>query len=79
MQGVWAKFAGPTRNEGKVVEDAELEAILSEDSCRQTEEELSESLGISEQAISKRLKQLEMIDKEEYWVPHELKPRRDVE
>ena len=41
----------------KVVEDAELEAILSEDS-RQTQEELSESLGISQQAISKRLKQL---------------------
>ena len=41
----------------KVVEDAELEAILSEDS-RQTQEELSESLGNSQQAISKRLKQL---------------------
>nr|CDS31992.1 Mariner Mos1 transposase [Hymenolepis microstoma] len=61
----------------KVVEEAELEAILSEDSC-QTEEELSESLGISEQAISKHLKQLGMIEKEGYWVPHKLK-QRDVE
>nr|CDS30438.1 transposase [Hymenolepis microstoma] len=33
---------------------------------------------ISEQAISKCLKELEMIEKELYWVPHELKPR-DVE
>nr|CDS33127.2 gamma aminobutyric acid receptor subunit [Hymenolepis microstoma] len=63
---------------GKVVGDAELEAILSEDSC-QTREELSESLGVSEQAISKQLKQLGMIEKGGYWVPHELKPRRGVE
>nr|CDS33394.2 hypothetical transcript [Hymenolepis microstoma] len=54
-------------------------AILSEDSY-QTQEELSESLvGISEQAFSKRLKQLGMIEKEGYWVPHELKLRGDVE
>nr|CDS27328.1 Mariner Mos1 transposase [Hymenolepis microstoma]CUU00256.1 Mariner Mos1 transposase [Hymenolepis microstoma] len=34
---------------------------------------------VSQQAISKRLKQLGMIEKEGYWVPHqELKPR-DVE
>nr|CDS34418.1 Mariner Mos1 transposase [Hymenolepis microstoma] len=35
-------------------------------------------VGISEQAISKRPKQLEMIAKEGSWVPHKLKPR-DVE
>nr|CUU98081.1 hypothetical transcript [Hymenolepis microstoma] len=51
-------------------------AVLSEDSCQT--EELSESLSISGQATSKRLKQLGIIEKEEYWVPHELKPR-DVE
>nr|CDS25272.1 histone lysine N methyltransferase SETMAR [Hymenolepis microstoma] len=38
-------------------------AILSEDSC-QAQEELSESLGISMQAISKRMKQLGMFKKE---------------
>nr|CDS31303.1 Mariner Mos1 transposase [Hymenolepis microstoma]CUU98183.1 Mariner Mos1 transposase [Hymenolepis microstoma]CUU98239.1 Mariner Mos1 transposase [Hymenolepis microstoma] len=36
-------------------------------------------VGISEQAISKRLKQLGIIEKEGYWVLRELKPRRDVE
>nr|CDS32671.1 Mariner Mos1 transposase [Hymenolepis microstoma]CUU99735.1 Mariner Mos1 transposase [Hymenolepis microstoma] len=36
-------------------------------------------MGISQQTISKRLKQLEVIKKEGYWVPNqELKPRRDV-
>nr|CDS35058.1 Mariner Mos1 transposase [Hymenolepis microstoma] len=48
----------------KVVEDAELK--VSEDLCH-TQEELSESLGISEQAISKCLKQLGMIEKEGCW------------
>nr|CDS28081.1 transposase [Hymenolepis microstoma] len=51
--------------------------VLSKDSCRHTQEELS--VVISGQAISKRLKQLGMIEKEGYWVPHELKPRGDVE
>ena len=37
----------------KVFEDAELEALLSEDS-RQTQEELARSLGVTQQAISKR-------------------------
>nr|CDS28431.1 Mariner Mos1 transposase [Hymenolepis microstoma] len=32
-------------------------------------------MGMSEQAISKRLKRLGMIEKEGYWVLHELKPR----
>nr|CDS26849.1 Mariner Mos1 transposase [Hymenolepis microstoma] len=36
-------------------------------------------VGINEQAISKHLKQLGMIEKEGYWVSHELKPRGDVE
>nr|CDS33306.1 Mariner Mos1 transposase [Hymenolepis microstoma] len=55
-------------------------ASLSEDSCPDVEEGLSESLsGISEQAISKRLKQSGMTEKDGYWVLHELKPRRDVE
>nr|CDS30341.1 histone lysine N methyltransferase SETMAR [Hymenolepis microstoma] len=69
-------FAVENRHSGggeKVVEDAELEAILSEDLC-QIQEELSESLDINEQAISKRLKQLKMIQREGYWVPNKLKP-----
>nr|CDS33385.1 Mariner Mos1 transposase [Hymenolepis microstoma] len=60
-------FAVEERHSGrveKVVEDAGLKA--------------SDSL-VNGQAISKRLKQLGMIERERYWAPHELKPRRDVE
>ncbi|GFX23161.1 mariner Mos1 transposase [Trichonephila clavipes] len=38
----------------KVFEDAELEALLDQDSC-QTQQELAGSLGVTQQAISKRL------------------------
>lgn len=61
----------------KVFEDAELEALLNEDSC-QSQEELARSLGVTQQAISKRLKDMGMIQKQGNWVPYELKPR-DVE
>nr|CDS26303.1 Mariner Mos1 transposase [Hymenolepis microstoma]CUU99296.1 Mariner Mos1 transposase [Hymenolepis microstoma] len=54
----------------KVVEDRELEMLKKNYQ--------NHWVGISEQVISKRLKQLGMIEKEGYWVPHELKPR-DVE
>nr|CDS26096.1 Mariner Mos1 transposase [Hymenolepis microstoma] len=70
-------FAVEDRHSGgreKVVQGAELEAILSGNSC-QTQEDLSESLGISQQVISKRLKQLGMIEKGEHWESHELKSR----
>ena len=61
----------------KKFEDAELEALLDEDSC-QTQEELAKSFGVTRQAISHRLKLLGMIQKQGNWVPYELKPR-DVE
>ena len=60
----------------KVFEDAELEALLEQDSC-QNQEELARSLGVT-QAISKRHKAMGMIQKQGNWVPYELKPR-DVE
>lgn len=65
--------------EGRPVkfEDAELEALLDQDSC-QTQEELAETLGVTQETISNRLKALGMVQKERHWVPHELKPR-DVE
>ena len=59
----------------KVFED--LEALLEQDSC-QNQEELARSLGVTQQAISKRLKAMGMIQKQGNWVPYELKPR-DVE
>jgi len=48
----------------KVFEDAELKALLDQDSCR-TQEELAGSLGVTQQAISKRLKVTGMIQKQE--------------
>ena len=59
----------------KVFEDAELEALLEQDSC-QNQEELA--LGVTQQAISKRLKAMGIIQKQGNLVPYELKPR-DVE
>ena len=61
----------------KIFEDFELKALLAEDSC-QAQEELAESLGMTQQAISKCLKAMGMIQKQGNWVPYELKPR-DVE
>ena len=58
----------------KKFEDEELEALLDEDYC-QTQEELAESLGVTQAAISKRLKAAGYIRKQGNWVPHELKPR----
>lgn len=58
----------------KVYEDAELEALLNQDSC-QTQEELAFTLGVTQQAISHRLKSLGMIQKQGHWVPYELTPR----
>lgn len=60
--------------EKKIFKVEALEILLDEDSC-QTEEELAESLGLNQQAISKRLKAIGMIRKAENWVPYELKPR----
>ncbi|UYV74653.1 SETMAR [Cordylochernes scorpioides] len=54
-------------------EDAELEALLDEDSS-QTQEELTETLGVTQQAISNRLKVMGMVQKQGNWVPYELKP-----
>ncbi|EGI61711.1 Mariner Mos1 transposase [Acromyrmex echinatior] len=61
----------------KVFEDAELKALLDQDSC-QNQKELARSLGVSQSAISKRLKAMGMIQKQGNWMPYELKPR-DVE
>nr|CDS34566.1 Mariner Mos1 transposase [Hymenolepis microstoma]CUU97805.1 Mariner Mos1 transposase [Hymenolepis microstoma] len=61
----------------KFVEDAELEA--SDSRVKLKKNYRNHWVGISEQAILKRLKQLGMIEKEEYWVLHNLKSRGDVE
>ncbi|EGI70029.1 Mariner Mos1 transposase [Acromyrmex echinatior] len=61
----------------KVFEDAELKVLHDQDSC-QNQKELAQSLGVTQSAISKRLKAMGMIQKQGNWVPYELKPR-DVE
>jgi len=61
----------------KAFEDAELMAILEEDSC-QTQEEMAIALGTTQQTISSRLKAMGMVQKQGNWLPYELKPR-DIE
>ena len=70
-------FAAEDRHGGaieKIFEDSKLEAILPEDSC-QTQKKLAELLGVTQQAISKRVKATGMIQKHGNWVPYELKLR----
>ena len=51
----------------KKYEDEELEALLDEDCCK-TQVELGESLGVTQAAISKRLKASGYIQKQRNWV-----------
>ena len=55
-------------------EDVELESLLDEDSC-QMQEALAITLGVTQQAISHRLKSIGMTQKQGNWVPYELTPR----
>jgi len=49
--------------ERRIFEDAELEALLEQDSC-QNQEKLARSLGVTQQAILKRLKAMGIIQKQ---------------
>jgi len=52
----------PRSGQPKKFEDKELEALFEEDQS-QTQEELAESLGVTQQAISVRLRVMGMIQK----------------
>jgi len=54
----------------KKFEDKELEALLEENQ-RQTQDELAESLGVTQQAVSVRLRAMGMIQKQRNWMPYE--------
>ncbi|UYV62475.1 hypothetical protein LAZ67_2000729 [Cordylochernes scorpioides] len=56
-------------------EDAELQALLDEDST-QTQEKLAKQLQVSQGAVSLRLNSLGMTQKLSRWVPHELSERQ---
>ncbi|EGI67651.1 Mariner Mos1 transposase, partial [Acromyrmex echinatior] len=62
----------PRSGQPKKFEDKELEALLEEDQS-QTQEELAESLGVIQQAVSARLKAMRIVQKQGNWVPYELK------
>ena len=70
----------PRSGQPKKFKDKELEALLEEDQQiqSQTQEELAESLGVTQQAVSVRLRAMGMIQKQGNWMSYELKPR-DVE
>ena len=58
----------PRSGQPKKFEDKELEALFEED---QSQEELAESLGITQQAVSIQLRAMGMIQKQGNWVPYE--------
>ena len=58
----------------KNFEDEELEKLLHENSCK-AQVEIAESLRVDHTTVSKRLKALGMIQKQEHWVLYELKSR----
>jgi len=60
----------------KKIRRQKLEALLEDQN--QTQEELVESLRVTQQAVSVRLRAMGMIQKQWNWVPYELK-LRDVE
>ena len=70
--------------EPKKFEDKELEALLEEDQSqasrikRKRRRIIAESLKVTQQTVSVRLRAMRMIQKQGNWVPYELKPR-DVE
>ena len=64
----------PRCGQPKNFEDKELEALLDENPT-QTQDELVNTLGVTQKSVSVQLKSMEMIQKQDNWVPYELKSR----
>ena len=64
----------PCCGQPKNFEEKELEALLDENPT-QTQEELADTLGVTQQAVTVRLKSMIMIQKQGIWVPYELKSK----
>lgn len=62
-------------NRPKKFEDAELQALLDQDDTL-SQKILGEQLGVSQKAISDRLRAMGKIQKSGKWVPHELNDRQ---
>lgn len=60
------------------VEHEQLQALLDENSA-QTQKELAEQVGVTQQTVSNRLHAMGKIHKEGRWVPHELSQRNKDE
>ena len=58
----------------KIFENSKLETLLAEDSCP-TQEELAKLLAVTQQAISKRLRAMGIIQKEGNCILYESKPK----
>jgi len=61
----------------KKFEDAELQALLGEDSCLSLDR-LAKELNVDRSTVGKRLHAMGMVQKEGNWVPYKLK-ERDME
>ena len=59
----------------KKFEDEDLEALLDEDRC-QILKQLSDTLNVTEMAVSEGLHNLGLVQKAENWLPHELSERQ---
>ncbi|KAL6266174.1 hypothetical protein P5V15_003034 [Pogonomyrmex californicus] len=67
----WRERYEPRAGRPQKIETDELQALLDINSA-QTEKELAEQLGVTQQTISVRLYTMGKVQKEGRWVPHEL-------
>ncbi|KAL6259341.1 hypothetical protein P5V15_009256 [Pogonomyrmex californicus] len=70
-QGDFSLEDEPRAGRPQKIETDELQALLNISSA-QTEKELAEQLGVTQQIISVRLHTMGKVQKEGRWVPHEL-------